>query len=213
MDIYDFCGCLDIWNISMGWYEDSGSFPFGGEFVLWWAEVNSFGYHWFCKPFWLVIWDEVILLGFHLMVLHSDVAFAVEVVLDITKGWRNVWLNRRFPPFCVFWDWVFWYSPPDDEETSWVTWWPEIGSRSDGQLKVLVSDGGEISKTLFWVFSPVSWVIWMFWFLDLKRSMKIDFIWSCETRNWLLKSGNRVSETKLYVSHVASRFSQDVNWS
>ena len=32
-------------------------------------------------------------------------------------------------------------------------------SRSDGQLKVLVSDGGEISKTLFWVFSPVSWVI------------------------------------------------------
>ena len=29
----------------------------------------------------------------------------------------------------------------------------------DGQLKVLVSDGGEISKTLFWVFSPVSWVI------------------------------------------------------
>ena len=37
-----------------------------------------------------------------------------------------------------------------------------------------MSDGGEISKTLFWVFSPVSWVIWMFWFLDWKRSMKIE---------------------------------------
>ena len=88
-----------------------------------------------------------------------------------------------------------------------------VNSFCDELRWIRLSDGGEISKTLFWVFSPVSWVIWMFWFLDLKRSMKIDFIWSCETRNWLLKSGNRVSETKLYVSHVASRFSQDVNWS
>ena len=38
------------------------------------------------------------------MVLHFDVAFAVEVVLDITKGWRNVWLNPKVSPFCVFWD-------------------------------------------------------------------------------------------------------------
>ena len=28
------------------------------------------------------------------MVLHFDVAFAVDVVLDVTKGWRNVWLKR-----------------------------------------------------------------------------------------------------------------------
>ena len=52
-----------------------------------------------CKPFWLVIWGEVILLGFHLMVLHFDVAFAVDVVLDVTKGWRNVWLNPKVSPF------------------------------------------------------------------------------------------------------------------
>ena len=39
------------------------------------------------------------------MVLHFDVAFAVDVVLDVTKGWRNVWLNPKvFPPVCVFWD-------------------------------------------------------------------------------------------------------------
>ena len=37
------------------------------------------------------------------MVLHFDVAFAVEVVLDITKGWRNVWLNPKVSPFlCLF---------------------------------------------------------------------------------------------------------------
>ena len=35
------------------------------------------------------------------MVLHFDVAFAVEVVLDITKGWRNVWLNPKISPFFV----------------------------------------------------------------------------------------------------------------
>ena len=33
------------------------------------------------------------------MVIHFDVAFAVEVVLDITKGWRNVWLNPKVFPF------------------------------------------------------------------------------------------------------------------
>ena len=33
------------------------------------------------------------------MVLHFDVAFAVEVVLDITKGRRNVWLNPKVSPF------------------------------------------------------------------------------------------------------------------
>ena len=33
------------------------------------------------------------------MVLHFDVAFAVEVVLDITKSWRNVWLNPKVSPF------------------------------------------------------------------------------------------------------------------
>ena len=33
------------------------------------------------------------------MVLHSDVAFAVEVVLDFTKGWRNVWLNPKVSSF------------------------------------------------------------------------------------------------------------------
>ena len=71
---------------------------------------------------------------------------------------------------------MFSYSPPDDESANRVTLKSEIGSRSDGLMEELVSDGGEISKTLFWVFSPVSWVIWMFWFLDWKRSMKIDFI-------------------------------------
>ena len=101
MDIYDFCGLSGYLEHQHRLIWGSGSFPFGGEFVLWWAEVNSFGYHWFCKPFWLVIWDEVILLGFHLMVLHFDVAFAVEVVLDITKGWRNVWLNPKISPFFV----------------------------------------------------------------------------------------------------------------
>ena len=29
------------------------------------------------------------------MVLHCDVAFALDVVLDVTKGWRNVWLNPK----------------------------------------------------------------------------------------------------------------------
>ena len=117
MDIYDFCGRLDIWNISMGWDEDSESFPFGGEFVLWWAEVNSFGYHWFCKPFWLVIWGEVILLDstwwcYILMQLLPWKLFWISLRAGEMFGW-----TRRFPPFCVFWDWVFWYSPPDDEET------------------------------------------------------------------------------------------------
>ena len=178
------------------------------------SEVNSFGYHWFCKPFWLVIWDEVILLGFHLMVLHSDVAFAVEVVLDFTKGWRNVWLNPKVSPFlCLLGLSVLILSPG---------WWrnqlSHLMTRDRFSIRWSVESarcltGGKHLKHCFWVFSPVSWVIWMFWFLDLKRSMKIDFIWTCETRNWLLKSGNRVSETKLYVSHVASRFSQDVNWS
>lgn len=37
------------------------------------------------------------------MVLHFDVAFAVDVVLDVTKGWRNVWLNPKvFPLFVSF---------------------------------------------------------------------------------------------------------------
>ena len=214
MDIYDFCGRLDIWNISMGWYEDSGSFPFGGEFVLWRAEVNSFGYHWFLQT---VLTSDMRWSNFTWIPLYGAAfwcSFCRGCCFRCHEGLEKCLVKPEgFPPVCVFWDWVFWYSPPSDEETSWVTWWPEIGSRSDGQLKVLVSDGGEISKTLFWVFSPVSWVIWMFWFLDLKWSMKIDFIWSCETRNWLLKSGNRVSETKLYDSHVASRFSQEVNWS
>ena len=36
------------------------------------------------------------------MVLHFDVAFAVDVVLDVTKGWRNVWLNPKvFPCLCL----------------------------------------------------------------------------------------------------------------
>ena len=33
-----------------------------------------------------------------------------------------------------------------------VTLKSEIGSRSDGLMKELVSDGGKISKILFWVF-------------------------------------------------------------
>ena len=37
------------------------------------------------------------------MVLHFDVAFAVDVVLDVTKGWRNVWFNPKvFPLFVSF---------------------------------------------------------------------------------------------------------------
>ena len=36
------------------------------------------------------------------MVLHFDVAFAVDVVLDVTKGWRNVWLNPKVFPLFVF---------------------------------------------------------------------------------------------------------------
>ena len=38
------------------------------------------------------------------MVLHFDVAFAVEVVLDITKGWRNVCMVKPegFPLFVSF---------------------------------------------------------------------------------------------------------------
>ena len=39
-----------------------------------------------------------------------------------------------------------------------------------------MSDGGEITKTRFGYFSPFVGLFGVFWFLDWKRSMKIDFI-------------------------------------
>ena len=92
-------------------------------------------------------------------------------------------------------------------------WDLELSSWAERSLREADVWRGRDNQNTFWLFLSSLGLFSVFWFLDWKRSMKIDFIWSCETRNWLRKSGNRVSETKLYVSHVASRFSQEVNWS
>ena len=72
------------------------------------AEVNSFEYHWFLQT-----------------VLTSDMRWsnfaygAAFVVLDVTKGWRNVWLNPKvFLLIVSFGIECFDTLPPSDEETS-----------------------------------------------------------------------------------------------
>ena len=46
------------------------------------------------------------------MVLHCDVAFALDVVLDVTKGWRNVWLNPKVFSLFVFFGIECFDNPP-----------------------------------------------------------------------------------------------------
>ena len=83
-----------------------------------------------------------------------------------------------FPPkpLCVFLGFVFVFSPPDDEKISRESRGLELGSRAERPMRKLISDGGEITKTRFWLFLSSLGLFWMFWFLDWKRSMKIDFI-------------------------------------
>ena len=58
-------------------------------------------------------------------------------------------------PLCVV------FSPPDDEKISRESRGLELGSRAERSMRKLISSEG---------------LCWVFWFLDWKRSMKIDFI-------------------------------------
>ena len=70
---------------------------------------------------------------------------------------------------------MFVFSPPDDEKISRESRGLELGSRAERPMRKLISDGGEITKTRFGYFSRLL-VCFGFWFLDWKRSMRIDFI-------------------------------------
>ena len=135
-----------------------------------------------------------------------------DVMVWMAIRWKKCFWDFPETPLCLFGIRVCflssgWWKDQQRVKRSWA-WFSS--RKADEKADIW---RGRDNQNTFWLFLASLGLFWMFWFLDWKRSMNIDFIWSCETRNWLRKSGNRVSETKLYVSHVASRFSQEVNWS
>ena len=135
-----------------------------------------------------------------------------DVMVWMAIRWEKCFWDFPETPLCLFGIRVCflssgWWKDQQRVKRSWARF---SSRKADEKADIW---RGRDNQNTFWLFLSSLGLFWMFWFLDWKRSMNIDFIWSCETRNWLRKSGNRVSETKLYVSHVASRFSQEVNWS
>ena len=80
----------------------------------------------------------------------------------------------RNPSLCLFGIRVC-FLFADDEKISRESRGLELGSRAERPTRKLISDGGEITKTRFGYFSRLL-VCFGFWFLDWKRSMRIDFI-------------------------------------